>query len=76
MIDWKTIILTSNCLFAIQSGLLASINQSSYLIYPMFSTDLNSKETSIYEITSRRLRLQILIFFSSFIFKDNPSKKL
>ena len=47
--------------------LLVPINQSSYL----FSTDLNSKETSIYEITSRRLRSQILIFFSSFIFKDN-----
>ena len=48
----------------------------------MFSTALNSKETSIYEITSRR-RLEIF-FFSSFIFKDNhvlvelhnPSEKI
>ena len=30
--------------------LLVSINQSSYLIYSIFSTDLNSKETSIYHI--------------------------
>ena len=29
----------------------------------MFSADLNSKEISIYGITSRRLRSQILIFF-------------
>ena len=29
----------------------------------MFSTELNSKETSTYEITSRRRRLQILIFY-------------
>ena len=39
----------------------------------MFATDLNSKETSIYEITLRRLSSQILMFwgFFSFIFKDN-----
>ena len=43
--------------------LLVSIDQSSYLIYSMFSADLNSKEISIYGITSRRLRSQILIFF-------------
>ena len=45
----------------------------------MFSTDLNSKETSIYQIRSRALCSQILIFyFSSFIFKDNhnPSGKI
>ena len=51
----------------------------------MFSTDPNSEETSIYEITSRRLCSQILIFyFSNFIFKDNhvlaeqhnPSEKI
>ena len=56
------------------------------MIYSVFSTDLNSKEISIYEITSRRLRSQILVFFyfSSFIFKDhhvlvkllNPSEKI
>ena len=38
----------------------------------MFSTDRNSKGTSIYEMTSRRLRSQILIFLVFwFIFKDN-----
>ena len=28
----------------------------------MFSTDLNSKETSVYQITSKRLRSQIYFF--------------
>ena len=42
--------------------LLVSINQSYYLIYSMFSTDLNSKETSVYQITSKRLRSQMYFF--------------
>ena len=38
----------------------------------MFSTGLNFKEASIYELKSTRLRSQISMFyFSSFIFKDN-----
>ena len=65
--------------------LKVSIDQSSYLIYSVFSTDLNSKETSIYETTLRRLRSQIIFFcFSSFIFKNshvlvekhNPSEEI
>ena len=52
--------------------LLVSINQSFYLIYTMFSTDLNFIEISIYEIISRRISSQIVIFlFFCFIFKDN-----
>ena len=39
----------------------------------MLATDLNSEETSIYEITSRRPRSQILIFF---IFLRFISKKI
>ena len=64
--------------------LLVLINQSFCLIYPAhLSTDLNYKETNIYEIISRGRRSQILLFyFSSSIFKendvlveeDNPSK--
>ena len=42
--------------------LLVSVNQSYYLIYSMFSTDPNSKETSVYQITSKRLRSQIYFF--------------
>ena len=43
------------------------------MIYQAYlSTDLNSKETNTYEITSRRRRSQILVFyFSVFIFKEN-----
>ena len=44
-----------------------------FFIYPAYLlTDLNSKETNIYEITSGGWRSQILLFlFSSFIFKEN-----
>ena len=55
------------------SKLLVSFDQLSYLIYSMLSTDLNSKETSINEITSRRLRSQIWIsFFFYFSFQRQP----
>ena len=43
--------------------------------FTTFSTDLNSKEASIYEITSRGLRSQILIFsfFYQFYFQRTTS---
>ena len=59
--------------------LLASINQSPYLIYTVyniFNSVYKSKETNIYG--ARRLRSQILLFFyfSSFIFGFALRKKI
>ena len=50
-----------------------------YLIYSMFSTDLNSKETNIYKITSRSLRSHndyfiCLVLFSRIIRKNFDSQ--
>ena len=46
--------------------LLDLIDQSSYLIYSMFLADLNSKETSLYEITYRGDYVCRYIFFLFF----------
>ena len=65
--DWLTLIF--NCFSTIQSG---SINQWSCLIYFCDNFFDTAKETNIYEIKLRKLRLQIL---TCFIFLDLFSKK-
>ena len=75
MIDWKTVNLTLNFFFAIQSGNY-SFQLTNHLIWitqlTIFSTDLFSKEENIYKITPREYVHRCSFFYySNFIFEEN-----